>query len=637
MSTIDEIFKQRGLKPTNGAKRKLDSQPSAAEAYKAAKITANGDAKGHTHAASVQDEPEEDDAGPALPPDQDEGYDEDDEEGRFFGDGMDRHTATVLDYIEGQDGGGDGNQDEAPIPENIDSAWLKKTHANLQRRVDKNAELRAKYEDTPAKFMESEGDLDAELKVLSLLSEHPELYEELVELGGMTLIVSLLGHENADIAINAIQILAELTDEDVNADPKDLRAIVDAMLQDEVPDLLASNMERLDEANEEDRNGIYHCLSLLEHLMAQSYAVDRVIQAGEPLLKWLVARVQAEEKIPSQNKLYAAEVLASALQSSSRARASLLNVEAVDTLLSLIAPYRYTDPAPHTGNEELMADLVTALACLVRTTPGKHQFRESEGVELARILLKSTGKQGHAAALRLLDFALSRAPPGVGDAADFKGAANGKPKSKSKNKSGDKVTDDADAALQEPQLLCERLVEQEGLKPLFAALMKRNTDDKGAGRRSANAEHAVGIIASLLRFLPGGSAPRIRTLAKCVEKQYQVVTRLVKMRRHLLTRLAEAEAAAGEDEDEDERMARRLEAGLAQFQTVDVVLAWLAAEDSGARDALIARLAEGGRDESIADLRATMTEQLADLRKETGNDADPDAAEMLSTLIDVLE
>lgn len=36
-------------------------------------------------------------------------------------------------------------------PEKIDSAWLKKTALNFEKRISKNAELRAKFEGEPQK------------------------------------------------------------------------------------------------------------------------------------------------------------------------------------------------------------------------------------------------------------------------------------------------------------------------------------------------------------------------------------------------------------------------------------------------------------------------------------------------------
>ena len=72
------------------------------EIYKSAKL--NGIDGIRNGQASVSDETEEDDAeaGPELPPDfEDEAVG--DEEGRFFGGGITRDTADVLDFIDERD------------------------------------------------------------------------------------------------------------------------------------------------------------------------------------------------------------------------------------------------------------------------------------------------------------------------------------------------------------------------------------------------------------------------------------------------------------------------------------------------------------------------------------------------------
>lgn len=85
--------------------------------------------------------------------------------------------------------------------------------------------------ETSARFMASEADLDADIKSLSILSEHPDLYEEFASLGCVGSLVSLLSHENTDIAIDAIEILGELTDEDVEAEQEEWDFLVTAMVR----------------------------------------------------------------------------------------------------------------------------------------------------------------------------------------------------------------------------------------------------------------------------------------------------------------------------------------------------------------------------------------------------------------------
>jgi beta-catenin-like protein 1 len=78
--------------------------------------------------------------------------------------------------------------------------------------------------------MVSEADLDGEIKGLSILSEHPGLYEEFAKMGCVGSLISLLSHENADIAIDVIQVISELTDEDVEAEQEQWDALVNAMV-----------------------------------------------------------------------------------------------------------------------------------------------------------------------------------------------------------------------------------------------------------------------------------------------------------------------------------------------------------------------------------------------------------------------
>lgn len=78
--------------------------------------------------------------------------------------------------------------------------------------------------------MASEADLDTDIKAISVLSEHPSLYEEFAKLGCVASLVSLLSHENTDIAIDAIQTVSELIDEDVQAEQDQWDSLVNAMV-----------------------------------------------------------------------------------------------------------------------------------------------------------------------------------------------------------------------------------------------------------------------------------------------------------------------------------------------------------------------------------------------------------------------
>ncbi|KAK7995334.1 Catenin-beta-like protein [Apiospora arundinis] len=590
MTSIDELFKGAG---SSSGKRKLDPIRDPSQVYKSARLE-NGDDR-HARVEDEDDieagpapppDDEDGDYGPTLPPEDEEG---DDEEGRFFGSGITSDQREILDYVDGV---------ELPAEQKIDVPWLRKTALGFEKLVSKNAEQRARFADDPAKFIQSEADLDGEIKRLSILTENPQLYPEFARLGCAGTLVSLLAHENSDISVDVLEILNELTDnDDVDASQEQWDSLVDAALEADLLGLVGSNLERLDEKEEVDRNGVYYALGVLENLASRRTTAAEAIGSTEHLVKWLLARIQAKEKRMSQNKQYAAEILAILVQASPKNRRKLAELDAADIMLQLLASYRKRDPEKGGEEEEYMENLFEALTCLVDEVEGKAKFTEAEGVELGLIMLKE-GKMSKGPALRLLDHATG-GPTGAE--------------------------------------VCQKIVEAAGLKTIFTMFMKKNDNQ--------TLEHLIGIFASMLRLLPGNSAERIRTLAKFVEKDYEKTAKLVQLRRQFAARVERADAeiraeqaqlktAEEREEYAADWFSRRLDAGLFQLQTTDVVLAWLVAEDDGARKKITALLAE--RDETLRTIRASIEEQIEGV--DEVEDADgKDTKEMLSTLAQFLQ
>lgn len=585
MTSVDDLFKRPSL-PSGSIKRKLDV-PDPQQAYKAAKLSNDSSPNGtRPNDATVEDADDDDlEAGPELPPD-DEG---DDEEGRFFGGGVTRDTADALDYIDEQE------EDEYK-EEKIDSAWLRRLATSFEKKLSKNAELRARYENEPQKFMASEADLDAEIKSWSLLSEHPELYKEFAESESVANLVGLLAHENTDIAIGAIEIISELLDEDVEAEQDQWDALVAALLYSDLLELLMSNLARLDEDNESDRSGVYHSLAVMESLASQQAVAEKVGQ--EKILMWLCNRIRKPEKPLGQNKQYAAEVLQVLLQSSPLLRRRLaIDIDGVDLFLQLLAAYRKRDPPKDSPEEEYAENVFDALTCVVDEPEGKSKFVDAEGVELCLIMLKE-GSFSKIRALRLLDHAVGGSSSAAAEA-------------------------------------CGKVVEAAGLKTIFGMFMKKAD--------SATIEHILGIFSALLRLLPGESAARIRTLAKFTEKDYEKAVKLVQLRKDYARKVKAVDEEIAleqrmlDDEEREERadefFSRRLDGGQFCLQTIDVVLAWLIAEDADAKQVITSQLE--GKEGSLRDVAGSLQEQLDAL--EPKNAKDEDTRDMLSTLIGFLE
>jgi beta-catenin-like protein 1 len=590
MTSIDDIFKR----PAASTKRKFEnpSQLDPTQAWKSVKLSADSDVKRSSHASVADEEDEEDEAGPSLSPDSDE-EPGDDEEGRFFGGGLDEDAKDAIDYLNGQDG------EEAIMDDKYDVAWLRKLSLNFEKKMNKNATLRAKHENDPTKFMASEADLDESIKSFSILTEHTELYEEFARSSSAASLVALLAHDNTDIAIVAIEIISELTDEDVVSEQSQWDALVTSFMEADLLSMLISNFARFNEEDETDRSGVYHSLSVIENLLSQPTNTD-LIGKESTLLTWLLERIQRPEKSTTQNKQYASEILSILTQSSTPNRRRVIEANGVELLLTNLAPYRRIDPQKESEEEEYMENLFGCLTSLVDEPEGKTSFLEAEGVELCLLMVRDA-KTSKSRALKVIDHTCGYAASAPAEGVN--GSTNSEDTGK---KAVEQVNPNSAAAV------CEKFVESRGLKPLFSTFMKTKKHDP------ETTEHILGIFASLLRSLPGNSDQRFRVLAKFLEKDYEKITKLISLRREYASRVAAFDVKLKDQkkglskeeqaELELENIPTRLDEGLFSLQRVDAILAWLIAEDDGAKKATIKALAE--RDETLADLKKTLQAQL---------------------------
>ena len=176
----------------------------------------------------------------------------------------------------------------------------------------------------------------------------------------------------------------------------------------------------------------YDCVGVLENLSSRLALADR-IGANTVIFQWLVSRAGKREVQVTQNKQYAAEVLAILLQSSSSNQKRFNSLDGIDTFLQLLSVYRKRDPPKGSEEEEWVENIFDCITCCVDEEEGKRKLLDAEGIELILIMLKE-GKMSRPRAIRLLDHAL--------------GGVSGGP-------------------------CCEKLVDAAGLKVIFTIFMKK--------------------------------------------------------------------------------------------------------------------------------------------------------------------
>ncbi|KAH9738526.1 DUF1716 domain-containing protein [Citrus sinensis] len=452
--------------------------------------------------------------------------------------------------------------------EALDLRTVKKLVLSFERRLKENIEARLKYPDQPEKFADTEVDLHEELEKLKVLAGGPELYPDVVNLNVIPSILGLLSHDNTDIAIDVVHLLQDLTDEDVLEDNDEpARVLVDALIENNVLELLVQNIQRLSDADSDpdEMAAVYNTLATIENLIEVKPSVAELVCERTKLLRWLLGKIKVREF--DSNKQYASEILAILLQNSTANQKRLGQMNGVDVLLQAVAMYKSKDPKT-SDEEEMLENLFDSLCCVLMPLENKERFVKAEGVELMIIIMKQK-KSAYASAIRALDFAMTKYPPA-----------------------------------------CERFVDVLGLKTAFAAFMGKassllpfppsavsipvNKKNKKERYQEELEERLVSLIASLFGkqasetpqafSFRGGilrGSRRERLLSKFIENECEKIDRLMELYMRYSDRVRAETDRLNELElddlemDEEEKYNRKLESGLYTLQLIAVILGHL--------------------------------------------------------------
>ncbi|KAG5458328.1 MAG: Catenin-beta-like protein, partial [Olpidium bornovanus] len=421
------------------------------------------------------------------------GADQDEEGGRFFGDGLTDHHRRILELVDAAEElqvgrgsaapRGEGGRKEAGArwTETLDVPGVKRMLLRFEKALSRNTELRVKYAHDPTKFMESEADLDEEIKALMSLTQAPQHYPTIVQLNCDASIVSLLSHENTDIAVGAVEVLKELTDEDVLPEDEEgekaVRAFVDSLIwhsvvfgiwralvsetlpkpkvNNQVLVLLEQNMQRLDESVPADYEGIFNSLGVVENLTSFEPKLAETLVERTEMLAWLLRRMQG--KPFDSNK--------------------------------------HASPAAVSKNDKplLLCCLFSYVRFYILGDAQREEVESDEGIQGVGFCLQYKSGRGLLRAASRLSWPEDRFC-GV----DGEGQLGGGKKLKKEYKSFSESEQD---------------------------------------------EHIIGLVGSLLRNLPHNSERRRRLLAKFTENEHEKVDRLLELREALSARVADADLA----------------------------------------------------------------------------------------------
>ena len=154
-----------------------------------------------------------------------------------------------------------------------------------------NVQLRMKYSGQPERFIESELELYQSLKGLHAVAAAPELYPVFIKTKCMSSLLGLLSHENTDIANDALDLLQEMASAE-DAAPSELICLIDALLEHDGATILAQNLARLDDANDDEAQAAHSTLTIIEAVLEARPDMSEALAQRTPLLAWLLGRIK---------------------------------------------------------------------------------------------------------------------------------------------------------------------------------------------------------------------------------------------------------------------------------------------------------------------------------------------------------
>jgi len=386
-----------------------------------------------------------------------------------------------------------------------------------------------------------------------------------------------------------VDVLRELTDADNNLQDEDAETLLKALLDNLILELVVINLKRLNEEVQEEAQGVFNSLALIENITEIDPQISEQLVAKTAFYEWTLARLK--QPTFDNNKQYTSEILAISLQNSQANRLKLGELQGLDVLLTAIAGYRKRDPSSPDEIEYLENLFDSVCSCLLEAQ-NKQRFLEAEGIELMLILVKEKifSRKG---AVKVLSYALS----------------------------GDEGEQNAN-----------RFVEVLGLKTIFATFMKKGSKSMKKAYKenysdTEEEERILSIISSLLQNVQGES--RLRLLAKFVEENYEKTDRLMDLYFSYSTRVRNTDAEIDEEKrklieneeeiNDDEFYLKRLDGGLFVLQIVDLILLYICTceEDSSIREHVMKVLkVKGGKISDIAEVMTEYANNLAETEAE---------------------
>eukprot|EP01031_Cornospumella_fuschlensis_P027173 gene27173-32827_t len=274
--------------------------------------------------------------------------------------------------------------EEAPMTQ-LDATSLKQMLVTFEKKITQNQKQRIKYAEEPAKFMDSEFELNQEIQNLHVVAAYPSLYPIILQNQSLTSILGMITHENTDISVMAVSLLQEMIDaSSLEEAREEMISLIESFIASNGLELVTQNLHRLNEFDSsEDAQGVYNTLAILDSLVEIDSSHSVAIVTRTNIVSFLVKRITNKQH--DANKVYASEVLSILTQHAPNEVKQLIVADDgfLDKVMQSIAHYRKMDIVGKTEEQEFVENVFLTLNTLLTAfVEIQDLFLKLEGLEL---------------------------------------------------------------------------------------------------------------------------------------------------------------------------------------------------------------------------------------------------------------
>ena len=333
--------------------------------------------------------------------------------------------ANEVAYYEKNPGGAHEKDDgEGSDDGEVSSETLRHMIVQLEKKINKNQEMRLKHGDNPEEFMDSELDLDDEIRKFNVISTTPALFVDFVRFGATASFMSLLCHDNEDISADVLRLFVEYTTVDDSTSLEEIRyatVLVDDLLENKAFELLTQNMVRastklagllaresaasadgaasssetkaVDPEDVRDKQEvIVNTLTCLDNCIEISGApVRKRLCEIDALPQFLLGKVlEYSRDLAELDDIgsYACELLSIVVNQDAEAQRRVGELNGVELLLQAVNNVKHVKKPKSPEDEEFIENIFNTLCSLLLVPTNQGKFHESEGVDLMLLVIK---------------------------------------------------------------------------------------------------------------------------------------------------------------------------------------------------------------------------------------------------------